>query len=188
MSVQVSFERGFATALQQLAAPPSGEPDRAALAALRRGLGRRPGEIAEPYRVLLTLPDARPAPWQEDACFLVAGLFAWHLIPWRESTDGPTNLGESLRRHANARPGNGAERRFVALLNAGYEDLPVHLRHVVGLLRASETPIDYAQLLRDVTDRAWNAESRYVQRAWSRAFWRQPAAAAPSESADAPAS
>ena len=187
MSTPISFERAFANALQQLAAPASGEPDRAALAALRRGLGRRPGEVMEPYRVILTLHGARPAPWQEDACFLVAGLFAWHLHPGRPFESGPTNLGASLRRHADARPGGGAERRFVALLNADHEDLPVHLRHVVGLLRTTETPIDYAQLLRDVDVRAWNAENRRVQREWARAFWRQ-SATSPTASADAVAS
>lgn len=185
MSVPISFERAFANALQQLAAPASGQPDLAALAALRRGLGRKPGEIAEPYRIILTLPGAHPAPWQEDACFLVGGLFAWHQRPWLGAADGPTNLGASLHRHAASMPGNGAERRFVALLNADREDLPTHLRHIIGLLRASETPIDYAQLLRDIL--AWNAESRHVQRAWSRAFWRRPASD-PSVSADAPAS
>lgn len=185
MSVPVSFERAFANALHQLAEPASGQPDRAALAALRRGLGRQPGEIAEPYRVILTLPGAYPAPWQEDACFLVAGLFAWHPRSWLGLTDGPTNLGASLHRHAAARPGDGPERRFVALLNADREDLPTHLRHVVGLLRASETPIDYAQLLRDI--QAWSSETRHVQRAWSRAFWRR-SAADPTVSADAQAS
>jgi len=187
MSTPIAFERAFANALQQLAAPASGQPDRAALAALRRGLGRQPGETIEPYRVILTLPGARPARWQEDACFLVAGLFAWHLRPWHGPADGPTNLGASLRRHADQKPGDGPERRFVALLNADREDLPVHLRHVVGLLRTSETTIDYAQLLRDV--QAWSAETRHVQRAWSRAFWRQSTAAnALAASADAPAS
>jgi CRISPR type I-E-associated protein CasB/Cse2 len=187
MTIPAAFARDFSEALCRLAAVRREEdetddepralrqPDRAALAALRRGLGRQLGELAEPYRVLLTLPGAYPLPHYEDACFLVAGLFAWHQLPRLHISDGLVNLGASLRQHADSTSGNGAERRFVALLNADHEDLAVHLRHVVGLLRVSGTRIDYARLLRDVHVDAWNAETRYVQRAWSRAFWRPTA-------------
>jgi CRISPR system Cascade subunit CasB len=167
------LDRDFVAALKQLA----DTDDRAALAALRRGLGRQPGEAAEPYRVLLSLMPFNAPRWQEDACLLIAGLFAWHPRPWTapSSVGGPSNLGASLRMHADQNPGGGPERRLVAALNAESEDLPSHLRHLVGLLRASDTSVDWAQLLRDVQD--WSAESRHVQRDWARAFWQR----APSE-------
>ena len=159
--------------------------DRAALAALRRGLGRRPGEVADPCPYVDPWLHDDDPPWVEAAYFTVASLFALHPLVWRRSDaepTGPRNLGASLDRmapsHDSARP--GVERRFTALLNCDSEDLPTHLRHAVGLLSAKETPVDWAQLLRDVL--AWSHPTRRVQRAWARAFWRQAPPTAESDS------
>lgn len=151
------------------------QEDRAALAALRRGLGKAPGEAADLYPYLVPwLPRLPANPWQEDAYYLVASLFGWHPLSWRGAEgDGDrarsTNLGVSFARLAGEAEGAGVERRFVALLNADRDDLPEHLRHGVGLLKAHEVPVDWAQLLHDV--QGWGWPSRSVQRGWARAFW-----------------
>lgn len=168
-------EIGFATYLKGLA----DAENRAALAALRRGLGKTPGESADlfPY-VVRWLPDD---PWRESAFFLVASLFGLHpaSLPVASDQRRTTNFGASFRLVADDVA--GAERRFVALLNTHRDDLPEHLRHAVALLKAHDRPIDWAQLLRDVQD--WNVPSRSVQRAWAREFWRgaSGSAAAPNE-------
>jgi CRISPR system Cascade subunit CasB len=162
--------------------------DRAALAALRRGLGRRPGEVADPCRYVDPWLTPNDHAWIEAAFYTVASLFATHPLVWRRAGEdaerGATNLGASLDRMApgadSARP--GVERRFTALLNSDSEDLATHLRHAIGLLSAKDVPVDWAQLLRDLL--AWNHPARRVQRAWARAFWRQ---APPPESSQTPA-
>lgn len=145
--------------------------DRAALAALRRGLGKEPGTEIDAYKHILRFnPPEREETWY---C-LVAALFALHPADWH--IEGPgrprvTNFGASLYRLWQQREAgrDGVERRLVALLNAHLDDLPDKLRHAVSLLRAEEIPVDWVQLIRDL--RGWEADSRWVQRSWARAFW-----------------
>jgi CRISPR system Cascade subunit CasB len=149
----------------------AGKEDRAALAALRRGLGRAPGTAMEMHRyVTRHVPDDVEG-WRRDAYYLIAALFALHPEPWTDPPGGlGSNLGASfasLRMHTES---ESTEKRFVALLSAHRDDLPEHLRHSVSLLKAHEVRVDWAQLLTHV--QAWDAENRWVQRNWARAFWR----------------
>ena len=148
--------------------------DRAALARLRRGLGKNPGTVVETHGLVQPwLPRGLP-PWHEDACYLIAGLFAAHSEP-----GGRGSLGEAFRRLAEDRGGDSTEKRFVALLNCHAEELPTHLRHAVSLLASGGVPIDWARLLRDV--QGWGHPARWVQRDWSRDFWAPAAPAADAE-------
>jgi CRISPR system Cascade subunit CasB len=148
--------------------------ERAALAALRRGLGKRPGEEMSVYRYIGWCID-KLSKRQEDAYYLIATLFG--LYPsgsWRSSDSDPkqTNLGASLRRLKEQMGGDGVERRFVALLNANSEDLGEHLRQIVSLLKSKDAPIDWAQLLEAVE--FWDADDeRRRQRQWAKTFWRE---------------
>lgn len=143
--------------------------DRAALAALRRSLGKSPGEAAEAHRYVLRF---NPERWDEWAYYLIAGLFAMHPESWRKAEGDKrlTNFGASFTwMKSKADSDSSIERRFVALLDCHEDDLADHLRHAVSLLRSKETPVDWLQLLRDL--RNWNHEDRFVQRNWARAFW-----------------
>lgn len=148
--------------------------DRAALAALRRGLGKRPGEEMSVYRYIGWCAD-KLNPKQEAAYHLIATLFGLYPLECWRSSDGDknkTNLGASLRRLKEQMGGDGADRRFVALLNAHQEDLPEHLRQIVGLLKSKDVPIDWAQLLQAVE--FWDADNeRRTQRQWAKTFWRE---------------
>jgi CRISPR system Cascade subunit CasB len=145
--------------------------DRAPLAALRRGLGKKSGEAADSHPLILPRIPANASVWDEDAYYLIGSLFALHQIDWPVSEDESTrtNLGASFARLGRVVESESIEKRFVALLNCHEEDLPDHLRHAVSLLKSKEIPIDWARLLRDV--RRWNHEDRWVQREWARAFW-----------------
>lgn len=148
--------------------------ERAALAALRRGLGKRPGEEMSVYRYVGWSLD-KLSKRQEDAYYLIATLFGLYpSASWR-SGDGDqkkTNLGASLRRLKEQMGGDGAERRFVALLNADREDLGEHLRQIISLLKSKDAPIDWAQLLEAVE--FWDADDeRRRQRQWAKTFWRE---------------
>jgi CRISPR system Cascade subunit CasB len=155
--------------------------DRAAMATLRRGLGKPPGAVYEMDRYVLKFISGQTANY--EPYYLVASLFAlWH--QGRESTapSPHSNLGASLRALVDKEAEDGAreavekriERRLVALLNCHRDDLPDRLRHIVSLLRSEDIPINWAQLLKDIHD--WDRESRSVQRDWSRAFWTRAAA------------
>lgn len=129
---------------------------RAALAALRRGLGGHP-----PYEVYRWLPVGLK-PWQEDAALLVAALFAWH-----PQKGGRGNLGSAFFRIPDR--SDSVEKRFAALLNCHGDDLPAHLRQAVSLLKAKEVPVNWLQLLKDL--RNWDRQEHWVQRNWAREFW-----------------
>jgi CRISPR system Cascade subunit CasB len=152
--------------------------DRAALAALRRGLGKAPGEAPEMFPVLYSrIPeDQLPLPRRERRIvFLVASLFALYpdAPPWPESARErwQSNLGASLRELAKQTDSNGPERRFVALLNSDEDDLPHHLRGIVDLLESAKSPVsvDWVRLFWDLRD--WNDGDRTVQHSWASAFW-----------------
>lgn len=161
--------------------------DRAALAALRRGLGKEPGAEIDAYKHVLRF---NPPEREEQWYCLVAALFALHPGDGQSGgTQRPrlTNFGASLSRLWQKREAgrDGVERRFVALLNAHRDDLPDKLRHSVGLLRTEEIPVDWLRMIRDL--RGWEADSRWVQRSWARAFWGSAALAGNAAGDPAPA-
>lgn len=148
--------------------------DRAAMAALRRGLGKAPGEAPEMFPVLLPLlPQEGLSRRDEWVAYLVASLFALHPLSWPEAAGerGRHDLGASLRRLAEQTDSEGPERRLVALLNSEPDDLPHHLRGIISLLRAAKTPVpvDWVQLAWDL--RRWDDRERTVQRRWATSFW-----------------
>lgn len=155
------------------------EKDRGALAALRRGLGKPPISAREMDRYIMPYLPAEAAESAETSYYLVGALFAY----WYQGKDAlypaEGNLGDSLRRlvnHETIETGNRedaekrVEKRLVALLNCHRDDIPVHLRQVIGLLKSKDIPVDWTQLLRDVQN--WQWQSRDVQREWARKFWR----------------
>ena len=146
------------------------QEDRAAFAALRRGLGKPLGEAMEMYPYVAPFTQGLTRK-QEDAYYLIAALFGLYPSESWTSSEGRlrTNLGASLRWFATDSRGESIERRFVALLNAHTDDLSEHLRQTISLLKSQNIPVDWRQLLRDVIN--WDYEDRFVQRNWSKAFW-----------------
>ena len=143
--------------------------DRGALAALRRGLGRLPGTAPEMHRYVVPWSNGESSRWREDVYYIVAALFAYHPVHWSRDTEARSNLGASFARLRGAEE-DGVERRFTALLSVHMEDLHVHLRHAVSLLKSNDIPIDWVRLLDDL--QYWGHEDRLIQRSWARAFWR----------------
>ena len=72
--------------------PDKSSRDRGALAALRRGLGKSPGEAAEMYPVLMPMLDDRQRGDLFEICCLIAALYAFH--PERTKKG---NLGDHMR-------------------------------------------------------------------------------------------
>lgn len=146
------------------------DESRAELAALRRGLGERPGTAVGMYRYIARYVPTQANGWTHDAYYLIASLFALHPLPWPEPRGTyATDLGGSFARLAAQSESGSIERRFTALLDAHREDLWEHLRHTVSLLKAYEVPVDWGQLLSHAI--RWDDENRWVQRQWARTFW-----------------
>ena len=137
-----------------------GREDRGALADLRCGLGREPGEMARVHRhVVPYLPEKN---YDDRWYYLVATLFG----AYPEHRTG-TSLGKAfapLRAKSDS-----MESRFVALLNADPEDLGDHLRHAVSLLKANEQPLDWFRFFADLLQ--WDHPDRHVQLRWARDFY-----------------
>lgn len=149
------------------------KPNRAALAALRRGSGKRPGTVIDMFPYVIPYCGHLPESRQNDF-FLVASLFAIHHGTIPPTVSGPdrrlTNLGVSFRILSSKMEGARIEQRFVTLLDASRDGLDEHLRHTISLLRAHNVGVDWLQLLRDL--RWWSSPAHYVQRRWAKAYWQ----------------
>ncbi len=150
------------------------EENRAALAALRRGLGYPPGRMAEMHPYVMPFLPHEGWTWESETYYIIAALFA--LCP---EPGGHGNLGATYQRVFQDRGrAESIEKRFVAMLNCHRDDLAGHLRQAIGLARSTEVPVDWQQLHRDI--RHWDHPEGFVQRNWARGFWgaARPAAAA----------
>lgn len=135
--------------------------DRAALAALRRGLGKEPGTEPEMYRYIIPFLPENVYPAQEKAFYLIAALFASH-----PASTSKGNLGNHLAQARGENNADALERRFTALLSAHPDDLPNYLRQTISLLKSKDVPVNWDQLLRDML--WWNDQTR---KRWATAFW-----------------
>lgn len=137
--------------------------DRAALAALRRGAGKKPGtEIGMYQYVVPYIPDKHREPNRAWPYFCVASLFATN--PRR--TERQERFGATYRLLEDS---GSRDARFRALLNSHEEELPNLLRHAVRQLVPKEIPVNWDLLLKDL--RNWGDPKQYVQQRWAQQYW-----------------
>lgn len=121
--------------------------------------------------------DARLGRLLDDAS-LVAGLVAATRVrvhaPY--SPDGTPaarsrrSLGRDLR-SIKARRTQASDDLLTAMLRAGREQLPRHLRRALSLMADDEASVDAYALLMDLEH--WDAEDHWVQKRWAYHFWSQ---------------
>ena len=137
--------------------------DRAALAALRRGLGQAPGTVQSMYPYVERFAPNR---YEMASFYMIASLFALHPSPTAKSG----NMGHHMRVLA---AGDGSEeateRRFVQLLRMRRDTLEPRLRQQISILKSKGVPVHWFQLLKDVGN--WDHPDHFVQPNWARAFW-----------------
>jgi len=140
--------------------------DSAIMSKLRRGLNN-PMQSPELFSVVIPrLPQFdEKERYKEQPYFMVAALFSFH----PENSDDGT-LGKSYRALKKGDDTDEAvEKRFTNLLNAHGEDLYVHLRQVVSILKSKDIKINWKQLIKDIS--YWSHESKFIQKNWARDFW-----------------
>lgn len=147
-----------------------GQEDRGALADLRSGLGKEPGEMARVHKhVVPYLPESR----HDDRWYYIAAtLFGSFPKPQSKCSVGAAFRPLRIK-------SDSMEARFVGLLNAHPDDLDDHLRHAVSLLKANEQPIDWFRLLDDLLQ--WDHPEGHVQLRWARDFYRNTPSGGPLE-------
>lgn len=144
------------------------ERDKGAMARLRRSLAHDPGTDPQvyPYVEPFVGTDRQERDPRRLALYVVAGLYAMNPCHSQERT-----LAEAYAAHAT---GNGSqELRFIALLGAEPERLPVLLRQAVALLNGRT--YDHARLLQDLERllHPFGMEGRNrVRQRWAREFYR----------------
>lgn len=173
------FAEQFVGYLESLA-----ERDSGAMARLRRSLSSDPGvePAVYPYIERFAAPDWGISDARRLALYVVAGLYALH------PRHGRASFAQAFGTLARRRESSSLEKRFVALLGADAEGLPVHLRRVFSLLKAEELPVDYCQLLQDLSwwlnPRLEQSRRDALRQGWAREFYRIIAAEADNPSAE----
>jgi len=155
----------------------------AALARLRRAVGKEPGSVPDILVHTLHPVFARGARSDEPTHDEVAAhhcltLFALHQqsqAQWMHKPD--VRLGAAMRKlispdNPNSPSDNPVLRRFAMLSTADSpRELIHHLRGVVQLLRGRRIPLDYGQLAQDLSDWQLGGDQRTkVILAWGRGF------------------
>jgi len=142
--------------------------DRAGRARLKRNAGQLLGEARHVHQVFYQALPYEVHERQHEDYFLIATLFP--LVPHRA---GAGSLATALRRVRQARSeitgGGSLDRRFQTLLDSDRPQLPFRLRQAVRLVAASDLPLDWTALLRDLL--AWELDRRPVQLRWARDYF-----------------
>ncbi len=135
--------------------------DRAMMAALRRGLGRREGHVAMYPFVIPYMPkeEHRSRYW---IYFTVAALFGYHHDPLAKRV----SMGEAMSRLER---NDSLEKRFLWLLDSEVEELPKRLKSVVSLLKSKGVGLDYHRLFYDLFH--WEHPDHFVQLRWAEDFF-----------------
>lgn len=136
--------------------------NRAAMARLRRGVGKS-GGTPEMCRYVAPFLPTDADSYVIERYFLIASLFALH----PESTGRGSSMGKVFRAMMAASP--SVERRFENLLNVDAKDLGGHLRQAVSLAKSKGVWVDFHQLFDDIWH--WNYPGQGVQMRWAREFW-----------------
>lgn len=185
-----------AGSLAKLQAMPP-HPKKAALANLRHGLGRAPGELPELWGFFFRdMPEAFVSPTGEPtkgewAAYLALTLYAMHqqgqAQPMHRAGAG---LGRAARRLVPPQEDpaeSSVMKRFNALATAsGMGEISHHLRGIIQMLRAQGIPLDYEQLAADLFEMQFPQSMPRVRLRWGQDFYANPKQETPEEQQQAP--
>lgn len=161
---------------------------KAAMANLRRGIGREPGELPELLGILLS--DMPQEFWSENGtatkeewvCYTVLTLYALHQQGHDAkghpmNTDDEVSMGRALYKLAEAYDGDpNGEQRIVQKLRTlatakDRKELSHHLRGIVQLLKGNGIPLNYKRLAGDLYGMQFPEGKRQVCLRWGQDFY-----------------
>ena len=160
-------------------------PEKAALANLRRGIGRVPGDLPELWGIFLQdLPEEMQRktgdPTREEwAVYLALTFYALHqqghkVADLNMNQDG-FSLGNAARRlvDPNEEPEDSSVfNRFNALAtSSNIRECAHHMRGMIQMLRAKDIPLDYPRLASDLYELQFLDRAPAVRLNWGRDFW-----------------
>lgn len=189
--VAVAFAR---RRIEGLAADTSA--NRAALARLRRGVGRTPGEMPELWGMLLNglpeelMSDSGQPTQAEWAIYTSLTLFALHQQSQNRSAhEEGVSLGSAVRKLV-ARPEDmeRVKRRLDAMVTAqSVTEITYYLRGLIQLMRTPLIPLDYGALCNDLYWVQLLDLAPAVKLRWGQDFYRIPLKDAEEASEETPA-
>lgn len=156
---------------------------RAALAELRRGVGKKPGDIPQLWGYFLQdMPEEffgnKEPSKAEWAIYTALTLFALHQQGKDPKTDCMYKEGYSFGTAVNRLVHDEDERervarRFYAVATASsMEELSNHMRGIIQFLRGEGIPIDYPMLAADLYRYQFNSLVSNVRLKWGQDFYR----------------
>lgn len=157
---------------------------KAALANLRRGIGRAPGDMPELWGIVLQdMPEEMMSRGGEPskaewASYTALTLFALHqqgkdLQSERMYKEG-ASLGDSVRRLAgNEDERQAVTRRFNAMATASdMVEAAHHMRGLVQLMRSKSIPLDYPALAADLFNYQYPERVSDIRLRWGEAYYK----------------
>lgn len=143
--------------------------DRGAMATLRKGLGKPPGEVTQMYKYVYVGIGQNGKIQEENGYFLVASLFAlWYRGRQGLSQDFDGNFGKTCKYVFKETATDSTVKHFESLIDSHIDDLPNRLRHAVSLASSKNVGVNWSQLLIDLEQ--WGEDSKSVQKEWMKAF------------------
>lgn len=159
---------------------------RAALANLRRGVGRRPGELPQLYgEFLQDMPNemysAGGIPsYSEWAVYMALTLYAMHQQGKDVKTNNMNREDVSLGSAASELVVDKDDieriwkRLYVVATSDDMQEMSYHLRSLIKLLRDKDIPLDYPQLAKDLYLYQLSAESaEQIRLRWGQDFYKK---------------
>lgn len=155
---------------------------RAALAQLRRGVGKEPGSVPRIWELTLaasTEDGSQPGGWEENAVHIALTQWAMHQQSKTSPMHNPArSFGEALRLLASKQDrvkphSTAAYRRMMALASSRQlTGITTHARGLIGQLRSEGISFDYGRWADDLYALQVPGRLAEVQRRWGRDFYR----------------
>ena len=160
--------------------------EKGVLAELRKGVGKKPGELPRvDGLVLMDMPESFMSltgnPTREEwACYIPLTLLAWHQQGKGTSVmhkDGENGLGVAMRSLVYASGDVNAEIRIFKRLQAmatapDINGVFYHLRSIIQLLNRDSIPLNYVRLAGDLFEWQYPERRSNVNLRWSQDFYR----------------
>ena len=161
----------------------------ATFANLRRGAGRKPGEVPTALNFVLNglseavndYPDTPRESVTINAVYMALTLYALHQRGYERSMHARNvSLGKAVARLARAEGDKNAKEKAVKRIQVLTESrrpeiLSYHLRQLVSMMNRSKSPVsmDYGLLATDIAEILRGKDTDQVYLRWSRDFFRE---------------